>query len=224
MSSALFRAVHRGSLSRYTPHSTARRALAHRCFSAQTESNNRRGKGTEMPSPDKGTVIQRLQDLLRQAQNFDKLDPDFYRSADFENWKSEVDRWLRAGSPYTDDQSADFLSVRFVEIGWYSDRPQVEFWRNALKRAQHLLNQAIENIQQDWMISNGSAGTATNLAPGGTTIVNMNIQLTSLNVRTVLEEIAGAIEAKDKAEGANFKEKIEKWAENPVIKRFSKRH
>lgn len=133
MSSALFRAVHRGSLSRYTPHSTARRALAHRCFSAQTESNNRRGKGTEMPSPDKGTVIQRLQDLLRQAQNFDKLDPDFYRSADFENWKSEVDRWLRAGSPYTDDQSADFLSVRFVEIGWYSDRPQVEFWRNALK-------------------------------------------------------------------------------------------
>lgn len=46
----------------------------------------------------------------------------------------------------------------------------------------------------------------------------MNIQLTSLNVRTVLEEIAGAIEAKDKAEGANFKEKIEKWAENPVIK------
>ncbi len=54
------------------------------------------------------------------------------------------------------------------------------------------------------MISNGSAGTATNLAPGGTTIVNMNIQLTWLNVRTVLEEIAGAIEAKDKAEGANF--------------------
>jgi hypothetical protein len=34
----------------------------------------------------------------------------------------------------------------------------------------------------------------------------------------VLEEIAGEIEAKDKAEGASFKDKIDKWAKNPVIK------
>jgi hypothetical protein len=87
-----------------------------------------------MPRPDKETVIQRLQDLLRQAQSFERRDPDFCRAAEFENWHSDVDRWLRAGSPHTDDQQFNFLSVRFVEVAWHSDRPQVELWRNALKK------------------------------------------------------------------------------------------
>jgi hypothetical protein len=171
-----------------------------------------------MPKPDKKIVTQRLQDLLRAAQNFQKLDADFHRTAEFENWHSEVDRWLRAGLPHTDDQWSNFLSVRFVEIGWYSEDPQVEFWQNALKKAQHLLGQAIESIQQEWTIPDGIAAPATNPTLGGPTIVNMNIQLTALNVRTALEEIAGAIEAKDQAEGKGLKAKIEKWAENPAIK------
>lgn len=171
-----------------------------------------------MPRPDKETVIQRLQALLKQAQNFEKSRSDFHRTADFANWQSDVDSWLRAGSSYTDDQCSDFQNLRFVPISYTSTRTDAEErWQRDLKKAQHSIERAIENIQRDWTIQSGIAGTATN-PTRGPTIVNMNIQLTSLNVRSALEEIASAIEAKDQAEGKGFKAKIEKWAENPVIK------
>jgi hypothetical protein len=173
-----------------------------------------------MPRPDKETVIQRLQGLLQEAQNFEKRHSEFHRTADFSNWQSEVDSWLRAGSPHTDDQYSDFLNLRFVPISYTSTRSDAEErWQRDLKKAQHSIERAIENIQRDWTIPNGDAsGAAPNPTPGGPTIVNMNIQLTSLNVRSALEEIANAIEAKDQAEGKGLKAKIEKWAENPVIK------
>jgi hypothetical protein len=174
-----------------------------------------------MPKPDKGTVIQRLQELLQQAQNFERLGSDFHRTADFANWKSDVDSWLRAGSPHTDDQYSDFLNLRFEPIAYTSTsyrHDAEERWRRDLKRARHTIERAIENIQRDWTIPDGSAATATNPTPGGPTFINLNIQQTSLTVRAALEEIASAMEAKDQAEGTSFKNKIEKWAENPVVK------
>jgi hypothetical protein len=174
---------------------------------------------TEMPSPDKDTVIQRLQELRQQVQNFEKLDSDFYRAADFETWQSDVDRWLRAGSSYTEDQCSEFVSLRFEEIGWHSDRAQAEkLWQHALKRTQHLLDRAVESLQRNWTISNGNAGTAEKPTQGAPTFINLNIQQTSLTVRAALEEIANEIEAKDQAEGTSFKKKVEKLAENPAIK------
>ena len=61
-------------------------------------------------------------------------------------------------------------------------------------------------------------GLLPNPTTGAPTFINLNIQQTSLTVRAALEEIAGAIEATDQAEGTSFKEKIEKWAKNPVIR------
>jgi len=172
-----------------------------------------------MPRPDKETVIQRLQELLQQAQTFERRGSDFHRTADFSNWQSDVGSWLRAGSPHSDDQYSDFLNLRFVPVSYISDRLDAEErWRRDLNRAQHSIKRAIENIQRDWTIPDENAGTATNPTTGAPTFINLNIQQTSLTVRAALEEIAGAIEATDQAEGTSFKEKIEKWAKNPVIK------
>jgi len=115
-----------------------------------------------MPRPDKETVIQRLQELLQQAQTFERRGSDFDRTADFSNWQSDVGSWLRAGSPHSDDQHSDFLNLRFAPVGYISDRLDAEErWRRDLNRAQHSIKRAIENIQRDWTIPDENAGTAT---------------------------------------------------------------
>lgn len=173
-----------------------------------------------MPRPDREKVIERLQALLLRIPVLEGLGSDFYRTADFSNWQSDVESWLRAGSPHTDDQCSDFQNLRFEPISYTADRKDAEArWRRDLKKAQHSIERAIENIDQDWTPPRlANTDTATDPPRSGPTFVNFNIQHTSLTVRAALEEIAREIEEKDQAEGKSFKKKIEKWAENPAIK------
>src|SRR5277367_7008187 len=107
-----------------------------------------------MPTPDKDTIIRRLQNLHHEGQLFDKRDSHSYRSAEFRIWRSEVGSWIGKGSPHTDEQYSEFLTLRFIPFGYFSNsgwnQSHDERWHSDLKIAQHLIGRAIENLQQDW--------------------------------------------------------------------------
>ena len=171
-----------------------------------------------MPGPDKETIIRRLQALQLQAEIFEKMKSSTHRTAEFDIWRSEVYSWFQKGSPYTDEQRDAFLSVSFTPISYQLDQDQR--WCDGLKMAKHLIDRAIENLEQGWATPSEDTGAATNQAPlSGITIVNQNIQQNTLTIGTVLEEIAREIDRRRRPRKARGSERtLEKIAQNPITK------
>ncbi len=175
-----------------------------------------------MPRPNKEIVIERLQKLLKQADELEERGPDFHQDGDFKNWSSDVEAWLKKGSPYSEAQYGEFRIVTFAPFGFnnYGFNNRVSIWTRAFKRTRHIINQAIEHIVEEWEVSAEDIKpvVAADNASRNITILNQINQYNSLTIRDVLEGVAGEIEKKDAAEGGRFKSIIKKWGENPLVK------
>jgi hypothetical protein len=170
-------------------------------------------------SPDNQTIAARLNEMLKRADELYKQGPRAYGTGEFLNWRRDVVRWLKAGMPYTADLKIPFLNLRFERINeWVSESP-VDAWNVAFEQTRHILGTAIENLEQEWATPSATNRSVPAIAGGpSNVIINANIQLNSLTVGQVLDEVASEIEKVDKAQGRGLRERMKKWSENPAVK------
>jgi hypothetical protein len=179
---------------------------------------------------DRALVAKKLQELRAPIQPFFSQGPAATRSGDFDNWRHDVIRWLRAGRGFTQHESDEFSVIEFRVLGQeyypeFDTQPTtVDHFRKELQIADGTVKRAIENLE----LGITAAGAA--LAPATATpapLVNVhneisNSNVLNLNVSQVLEAIAGEIDKADKAEGKRFRDFLKKAAGNPAIQAILK--
>jgi hypothetical protein len=170
----------------------------------------------EPRTPDSKVVIEKLEALKKEAE---ALQRKAQVSAEFDIWLSEVSRWLKAGGLYTRDQWGSFESLRFTPVSDYDPDPPYEVWKKAFKIARHLMSAAIENLSNGWGLPKAPE-QSTNRSPSANSVVinNTNVQLNSLTVLALLSRIADEIDKVEATEGKNFKDRLRRWAGNPIFK------
>jgi hypothetical protein len=172
-----------------------------------------------MEEPGRATIASRLYALMEQARALEENDPSYKRFGEFGNWRSEVSRWLKAGGPSTLDQWAEFESLQFSRVSQYDPDPSYMVWKRAFEITRYLVGAAIENLSQGWAPPKiPEVAISPSASMHSIVINNSNVQLNSLTVAAILEGIANEVDKVDSVEGKSFKDKLKRWAENPLLK------
>jgi hypothetical protein len=173
-------------------------------------------RGEMQPPPT--TIIAKLKNLQGEIELLKGSSP---KSVEFKNWRTEVIRWLNAGKPYTRSEKLAFLNLHFMSGGtWASSSiPSGQLWVDGLGQADHLLNDAIENLENGWSHEEEEAPKPPPGPPAQFAIYNTNLQV-NVSVQAVLEAIAQEVAKVDPAEGKSLRERMKRWAENPILEKL----
>jgi hypothetical protein len=83
------------------------------------------------------------------------------------------------------------------------------------------MSAAIENLSNGWGLTKAPE-QSPNRSPTANAVVinnsNSNVQLNSLTVLALLRRIADEIDKVEATEGKNFKDRLRRWADNPIFK------
>ena len=167
-----------------------------------------------MSTIDKALIIRKLRALQQQIPAFQKSGPSVAKTAAFRNWENEIERWLEFGTAHTDRELFRFRSISFQVPGaaiyeeFDSEPTATASFQHALEQCDHLLTQAIENLELGL--------EHVEQAVAGTPLVNINNVIT-VNFAQVLESLATEIEKHNPAEGRTFRDTLKRWFQDPEL-------
>ena len=187
----------------------------------------------------KELVIQKLREVRDKIPEMKQKDVPYLTTAEFDDWKNTGIKWLKQGQPHTDDELFNF---RHLFATWriirtrgpsYTDEDQWAY-ENDCDRAVSILNSAIENLENDLVVTESPTqeairGGRERSKYGGVTITDVDTLVIgegnilnldkSITISDFLNVLEREIEAKvtDAEQKKGLLQKLKEISQNPAV-------